>query len=814
MTINISDKHHCIFVHIPKAAGTSIKQALQLSGQGHPTWLNFAQWTPNHWRDYLTFAVVRDPYERFVSAYRYARMPESYWHGKANPHPDLATLKDLNLHECALLLKNNRQALKHESWHPQSVWICDEQNQVKIDRVLRFSHLQQDFDRLCSELGLPPKPLPAENRSSGTEEDGQQETIALIREIYAQDYQLLEGLENQHSGILTGSSGQANPPLPRKTAALHHNSELLWAWFNNGDHQQVNKYFVAWLSWYTDAPTFQLDRNSRYHLYRFALDFLTIFVDERFRIPKDRWLTYLSSNATISNLVAATPLETTDHFLQLLLDRPYEHNLSRILTLYSARNNVAVDKDQMFNHDPQLSQIWYSSYFRNYTQIAAKESLDHLREHLLYQHSKLEAYYWTEDLYYGATYADQVNDRHLKQRINHALQAPALSPVYENQPAHDQRGRKKVAVFSDLWFKTHSVYRNQSEFITSLKDDYHVTLIHTPNARNLDQEMFDEVICLPMQGQVVSFEPILKNDFHVFYLPDVGMNETSIRLANQRVAPIQMCGVGHSVSTFGAQIDYYISGADVEPAEGADNNYSERLVALPGYGIVHNPISYQRTVDKVPVDTDLLINCPWTAQKTNFEILELLAAIAEQAGRPVKYRFFPGGTARRFNGQMPFRKDIGRVLREENYVVYSPMPYDTYMAEMEQAHLTFDAFPYGGCNTVADAAHLRKPTLAYEGISWYNRIGPTMLKSIGLEELVATNNQEYVEKGLRLVQDDAYRNKITDYLLTQDIDKVIFANESSRYFKRAFDYLVENHETLKQQGNKPITVADFGEPDC
>jgi hypothetical protein len=740
-------------------------------------------------------------------------MPDSYWHGKSNPHPDHATLKDLSLHQCALLLKQNRELLKHESWHPQSAWICDQQNQVKVDRLLRFSHLQPDFDKLCVELGLPPIPLPAENRSTGEMADEQEATIALIREIYAQDYQLLEGLDGQYSHLLPGSSAEKNA-TPQEAASLQHNPELVWNWFHTGNHQRVDDYFLAWLRWYWDALIYEMDGNSRYHLSRFALDFLTIFIDERFAIPKDKWLTYVAHNPAISNMVASTPMENTDHFLQLLLDRPYHNNLVKILTLYSARNNVQVNKDLVFEHNPQLSQIWYSVYFRNYAQIAGKDSLMHLREHLQYRNPKLENYYWFADIYYGVTYADQANDRHLKLRVNQSLQAPAFAPTYANQPGVDKRGRPKVAVFSDFWLKTHSVYRNQSAFISSLKNDYHLTLVHTPGPRvkDLDRDMFDEVICLPVQGQDISFEPILKNDFSVLYLPDVGMNQPSIRIANHRVAPIQMCGVGHSVSTFGAHIDYYISGADVELPEGAEKNYSERLVALPGYGIVHNAISYQPRQDRALEEDRLLINCPWSAQKTNFEMLELLAAIAEKAGRPVRYLFFPGASAARLNGHIAFIKDIERVLHRDNFMVYPPMNYTDYMAEMERAHLTFDAFPYGGCNTVADAAHLRKPTLAYEGVSWYNRIGPTMLKSIGLEELVATSDQEYIEKGVRLIADDAYRNRITDHLLTQDIDRVIFSNESSRYFKRAFDYLVKNHATLKQQGNKPITVEDFGEP--
>lgn len=36
--MNISDKYRYIFLHIPKAAATSIKEALELPGSGHLPW--------------------------------------------------------------------------------------------------------------------------------------------------------------------------------------------------------------------------------------------------------------------------------------------------------------------------------------------------------------------------------------------------------------------------------------------------------------------------------------------------------------------------------------------------------------------------------------------------------------------------------------------------------------------------------------------------------------------------------------------------------------------------------------------------------
>jgi len=60
-----------VFVHIPKAAGTSISEALYGRFVGHVRAADVVQWGPSRLKALPRFAITRNPWDRLVSAYRF-----------------------------------------------------------------------------------------------------------------------------------------------------------------------------------------------------------------------------------------------------------------------------------------------------------------------------------------------------------------------------------------------------------------------------------------------------------------------------------------------------------------------------------------------------------------------------------------------------------------------------------------------------------------------------------------------------------------------------------------------------------------------
>ena len=62
-----------MFIHVPKAAGTSISHAVYGRFMGHIPARHLAEIAPDFFKSIPRFTVVRDPFTRIVSSYQFAR---------------------------------------------------------------------------------------------------------------------------------------------------------------------------------------------------------------------------------------------------------------------------------------------------------------------------------------------------------------------------------------------------------------------------------------------------------------------------------------------------------------------------------------------------------------------------------------------------------------------------------------------------------------------------------------------------------------------------------------------------------------------
>ena len=160
----INHKHKCIFIHIPKTAGKSIELALGADlrklhrSRTHIKHGTPLEWRyPKHWEKYFTFTFVRNPWDRFVSAYFC-----DWGMLRRNPLPRRRIIARLGSVGFKDFVKHHSD---HYEWSrfykSQMDWIVS-----NYDFIGRFENLQEDFNVVCDKIGIPQQELPHKNKTN------------------------------------------------------------------------------------------------------------------------------------------------------------------------------------------------------------------------------------------------------------------------------------------------------------------------------------------------------------------------------------------------------------------------------------------------------------------------------------------------------------------------------------------------------------------------------------------------------------------------------------------------------------------------
>ena len=263
--------------------------------------------------------------------------------------------------------------------------------------------------------------------------------------------------------------------------------------------------------------------------------------------------------------------------------------------------------------------------------------------------------------------------------------------------------------------------------------------------------------------------PAIRDDaLDVLVFPELGMDHTSFALAALRLAPRQVAGWGHPVTTGHATIDAFITCADMEPPS-ADAHYVERLLRLPGIGTSYRQPAIPERVARERLglpDGRVLLLCPQSLFKIHPDNDDLFARVLAAN---------PAATLVVFDGRHPRVTDrfVRRMklalehhdLAVERMLVLPPKPHDDFLRVNLACDAMLDTLHWSGGNTSLDALACGLPVVTLPGAFMRGRQSATMLRLTGASELVASDLDDYVRIASRVVDDAAWRKQMSDAIL-------------------------------------------------
>ncbi|EAJ5701987.1 sulfotransferase family protein, partial [Campylobacter lari] len=190
------DKYKCIFIHVPKVAGSSIERVIYQTDRwlvGHVKASDYVKLDRTKFESYFSFGFVRNPYDRVISAYHYLKNdsldPCDIEWGKLN-------IGDSEFKEFVLRLQDEefkQKILAKNHFSFQYEYLCDENMNVLVDFIGRFERLNSDFKKILNILNRNDN-LVHVNKSKHCDYKDyyNYETYKIIREIYRSDFEIFD----------------------------------------------------------------------------------------------------------------------------------------------------------------------------------------------------------------------------------------------------------------------------------------------------------------------------------------------------------------------------------------------------------------------------------------------------------------------------------------------------------------------------------------------------------------------------------------------------------------------------------------------
>lgn len=226
-------------------------------------------------------------------------------------------------------------------------------------------------------------------------------------------------------------------------------------------------------------------------------------------------------------------------------------------------------------------------------------------------------------------------------------------------------------------------------------------------------------------------------DLDALFFMDLGQDGRAVQFASMRLARKQCTGWSFPTTSGLPMMDFYLCGEWMAPA-GMQGDFTERLVTLPGTGLILEPPSPFLEAQLPPLPPDYMV-MPQNLSKLTPEWDWVLAEICGRTGKPIVM------VEHVYSG-------VNRVTRERlarngvNVLWLPQLSYDAFRTLLRNAFVNLDTMMWSGGFTTFDAlSDGGAPIVSLPGESMQSRLSRAFFTQGGVGDALANSPEEYIE---------------------------------------------------------------------
>jgi len=260
----------------------------------------------------------------------------------------------------------------------------------------------------------------------------------------------------------------------------------------------------------------------------------------------------------------------------------------------------------------------------------------------------------------------------------------------------------------------------------------------------------------------------------------------------RRAAPVRVNYLGYPGTTGAPYMDYILADATIIPTD-HQAFFAERVVRIPGtYQINDNRRAIGRrtpTRGECGLPQGAFVFCCFNnPQKITPEMFDIWMRLLRAIEGSVLWLIADNAKAA---ANLRLQAEQRGVAPQR--LIFAPKAgVADHLARLRLADLCLDTLPCNAHTTASDALWAGLPVLTCLGETFAGRVAASLLKAIGLDELIAATLAEYEALALRLARDPAYLATLKDRLIRNRDGSALFDTQSAtRHIETAYQTMVD-----------------------
>ena len=271
-----------------------------------------------------------------------------------------------------------------------------------------------------------------------------------------------------------------------------------------------------------------------------------------------------------------------------------------------------------------------------------------------------------------------------------------------------------------------------------------------------------------------------------FVIDLMGYTSTQrIELFKNRMATKQIIWMGYCNTTGLENMDYLIADPNlINPSE--EKFYSEKIIYLPEIWNTHCGFDFERKENPPPfiknqyftfgsfnnfdkINTDVISTWSKILKKIDNSMLFLKTSSKRLATKRLKELFAKNDVL----------ESVRFLPREEEFI--------NHLNNYNLIDIALDTFPYNGVTTSFEAIWMGVPVLTMAGYNFNSRCGESINKNLNLEQLIAKNEEDYIQKLVNLTNNQNTYINLRKSIFLDAVKSPLF--NSQDYSKSFFEAL-------------------------